>query len=77
VLAEVDGVGFRDGGDADKLSTLRRFETEATRGLEADVRWPRPVTELGVGGSLVVDGFTLTEILVTFEVMRMLGVGLG
>lgn len=28
-------------------------------------------------GSLVAGGFTLTEILVTFEVMRMLGVGLG
>ena len=56
---------------------LRRFETEATRGLEGNVRWPGPVTELGVPGSLVVDALTLVESFVTFEVMRTDGVGLG
>jgi hypothetical protein len=77
VFGEADGVGSHDDGDVDKFSTLRRFETEATRVLEGNVRWPGPVTELGVLGSLVVDAFTLTEILVTFEVKRTDGVGLG
>lgn len=76
VLVERDGVGFRDGGEVGEFSTLRRFETEATRGLDGNVRWPGPVTELGVPGSLV-DAFTLAESLVTFEVIRIGGVGLG
>ena len=77
VLVEPDEIGSHDDGDVDDFSILRRFETEATRGLEGNVRWPRPVTELGVLGSLVVDAFTLAESLVTLEVMRTDGVGLG
>ena len=76
-FVEADGVGSHDDGDVDEFSTLRRFKTEATRGLEGNVRWPGPVTELGVPGSLVADTFALAESLVTFEVMRTDGVGLG
>jgi len=49
-IVEEDGVGSRD-GDLDEFSTLRIFEPEAARGLEGNVRWPGPVTELGVPGS--------------------------
>lgn len=77
VFVETEGAGSRDGGGVDKSSRLRRPETEATRVLGGNVRWPRPVTKLGVAGSLAVDGLTLTESLVTFEVIRMDGVGLG
>lgn len=73
---ETDGRS-RDGGDVDKLSMLWRFETEATRVLGATVRWPRPVTESDVPGSFVVEAFALADSLVTFEVIRMDGVGLG
>ena len=74
VFAEIDGDKPRDGGDVDKSSALRRFETEATRGLGVNVRWPMPITGLGVADSPTVDPFTVTE---TFEVMRTDGVGLG
>ena len=77
VLTETDEVGYRDGGDVDKFSTLRIFEVEATRGLDGSVRWAGAVTELGVPGSLVVGAFTWVESLVTFEVIRTGGVGLG
>lgn len=77
VLAETDGVGYRDGGDVDEFSMLRIFEVEATRGLDGNVLWAGAVTELGVLGSLVVDACTLVESLVTFEVIRMRGAGLG
>jgi len=77
IFVEADGVGSHDDGGFGEFSMLRRFETEATRGLEGNVRWPGPVTELGVPGSPVVDALTLAESLVTFEVMRTDGVGLG
>ena len=73
---ETDG-GSRDGGDIDKLSMLWRFESEATRVLGAAVRWPGPVTESDVPGSFAVEAFTMADSLVTFEVIRMDGVGLG
>ena len=77
IFVEADGVWSHDDGGFDEFSMLRRFETEATRGLGENVRWPGPVTELGVLGSLVVDALTLAESLVTFEVIRTDGVGLG
>lgn len=77
LFVETDGIGSCDGGDVDKFPTLRRFETEATRGLGAIVRLPGPVTEFGVPGSLVVGTFTLIDSLVTFEVIRTDDVGLG
>ena len=61
------------GGDVDKSSMLRRFETETTRGPGANARWPR-LDGLGAADSPVVDAFTFTE---TFEVIRVDGVGLG
>ena len=73
VFGEID-VAESLGDDVDKLSMLGRFETEATRGLEASVRWPRPIADLGAAYSLVVVAFAFTE---TFEVIRMDGIGLG
>jgi len=74
VVAEIDGGERWDGGDVDKSSVLRRFETGVTRGPGVNVRWPRPVAGLESADSPVVDAFTLTE---TFDVIRMDGVGLG
>ena len=74
VLAEIDEDEPCDGDGVSKSSTIRGFETEATRGPGVNVRWPRPIAGLGVAGSPVVDAFTVTE---TFEVIRTDGVGLG
>jgi len=38
IFVEADGMGSRDDGDLDEFFTLRRFEPEATRGLEGNVR---------------------------------------
>ena len=72
VFTETDG--DESCGDIDEFTTLSKFETEATRGLEVNVRWPRPIAGLGAAYSPVIDAFTFTE---TFEVTRMDGVGLG
>ena len=55
VFTEIDGDAC-EGGEIEEFSAIRWFETDGTRG-----RWPRPDIELGVAGSLVFDGFTLTE----------------
>jgi hypothetical protein len=76
-FVEIDEPEPCDDSDVGEFSTLRGYETEATRVLETNVRWPRPVAELGVIGSPVVDVFALGDGLVTLEVIRMDGVGLG
>jgi len=77
VFDKRDGAGSRNDGVVNKFSALRIFETDATRGLEGNVRWPRPVAELGEAGSPVAGTFALIESLVTLDVMRIDGVGLG
>ena len=57
-VAEIDGDERCDGGDADKSSVLRRFETDVTRGPGVNVRWPPPIAWLGSADSPVVDAFT-------------------
>lgn len=73
MFGEIGGGELGDSGDINGgFSAIRWLETDATRG-----RWPRPNMELGVAGSLVFDALALTESLLSFEVTRMDGVGLG
>lgn len=73
VFDEINGGESHDGDVEDIFSAICWIETDATRG-----RWPRPdMMELGVEGPLAFDTFVFTESLLTFEVIRMDGVGLG